>query len=847
MADMSDNKASPEHGPLMMRLARMRFLTRLTMVFERLWPLMLPLVLVAGLFLSLSWFGVFRVVPGWTRVMILLILGLCLVVSFWPFRRLKRPSEPEIDRRIELSNKLQHAPAATQRDQLAAGGEDAFAQALWKEHQARMARQLSQMKSDLPRTRVPDRDPWGLRAVVALLFVTALAFSLSPLSGSISDIFGGETGAEAASARVDAWVTPPGYTGKAPVFLTAEANLQENRFSVPQNSQLQVRISGGGEGTQLLMRADEGDDQLVAPDATDEGISARQYSLLLTENGEVELSGGGVGDLSWHFEIVPDAPPSISFTQEPRRAAIGALELIYAITDDYGAVSAQGIMELEAFDPKAQALYEAPEISLGLPRRNAKDGAAKSSIDLTEHPWAGKRVRLVLEARDAADQAGRSEAKSFALPQRPFSNPVSRALIEQRQMLALDARERDRVARLMDAVLLWPEETFDEPRHFLLISAARSKLGIARNDDALRQVVDDLWEIALIIEDGDLTAAEKRLRQAQEALRQALEDGASNEEIEQLMSELREAMREFLREFAERNQQQNNQFSQNQNSQMMTQNDLERMLDQMEDLAKNGARDQAQDLLSQLQDMMNNLQAGRPQQGQNGQQQSQMRQQMDQLGDLMRRQQELMNETFRLDQQQQGNRQGQMNQPGQPGGEGQEQGENGQGMSPEELAEALRELQQGQGQLQQELQGLMDDLEGMGIQPGEGFGEAGEAMGEAEGALGEGEGERAVGEQGRALEAMRRGAQDMMNQMQQAMQGQQGQGQQGRAQGQNGQDPLGRPRASTGPDFGDSVEVPDEIDRQRAREILDAIRKRLGDALSPELEKQYLERLLELQ
>ena len=188
-----------------------------------------------------------------------------------------------------------------------------------------------------------------------------------------------------------------------------------------------------------------------------------------------------------------------------------------------------------------------------------------------------------------------------------------------------------------------------------------------------------------------------------------------------------------------------------------------------------------------------------------------------------------------------------MNQPGQPGGEGEQQGENGQGMTAEEFADALRELQQGQGQLQQELQGLMEGLEGMGIQPGEGFGEAGEAMGEAEGALGEGEGERAVGEQGRALEAMRRGAQDMMNQMQQAMQGQQGQGQQGRAQGQNGQDPLGRPRASTGPDFGDSVEVPDEIDRQRAREILDAIRKRLGDALSPELEKQYLERLLELQ
>ncbi|MFC6490009.1 DUF4175 family protein, partial [Nitratireductor sp. GCM10026969] len=65
--------------------------------------------------------------------------------------------------------------------------------------------------------------------------------------------------------------------------------------------------------------------------------------------------------------------------------------------------------------------------------------------------------------------------------------------------------------------------------------------------------------------------------------------------------------------------------------------------------------------------------------------------------------------------------------------------------------------------------------------------------------------------------------------------------------GRTGRDPLGRPRATTGPDFGDSVDVPDEIDTQRAREILEAIRRRLGDALSPELEREYLERLLDMQ
>jgi uncharacterized protein (TIGR02302 family) len=167
-------------------------------------------------------------------------------------------------------------------------------------------------------------------------------------------------------------------------------------------------------------------------------------------------------------------------------------------------------------------------------------------------------------------------------------------------------------------------------------------------------------------------------------------------------------------------------------------------------------------------------------------------------------------------------------------------------MSPEELAEALRQMQQGQGQLRGDLGEIMKGLEGLGIQPGDGFGEAGQAMDGATDALGDAQGEQAVGEQGRALEALRKGAQDMMQQMQQAMQGQEGGSEEGGRQQSSDRDPLGRPRATTGPDFGDTVKVPDEIDVQRAREILESIRRRLGNALSPEIERDYLERLLQM-
>lgn len=847
MAERPSDTQIPPTG-LIPRLARTRAATRAAIVVERLWPLALPLAVVVALFLSVSWFGLFRLMPDWLRLSTAALFAVALLASLAPLRFFRKPLPAEIDRRIERANALEHAPVTTQTDRLASAGRDGFADALWREHQRRMAGRLGTLASDLPRTRVPERDPWGLRAAAALLVVVAFAFSGSPLGGRVTDVLQTAASRSVVPPRIDAWVTPPAYTGRAPIFLTSDSNRERGLFTVPAGSEFAVRVTGGsGEETLALMDA-EGTSTVEAAGSGDSSAS-RQFSGKLARDGMLSLMQGEQEVQNWAFQVTPDNPPVIRFTDDPKRAVNGTLELNYEVEDDYGAVSGAADFARGEADAGARPLYEAPEMPLTLPRRGGI--AAKTSRDLSEHPWAGGEVDLTLRATDAAGQEGASETRRIVLPQRPFSNPLARAVVEQRRLLALDANAKAHVLRLMDAITLRPEDTIENLSHYLGIMTARTRLKIASSDDQLREVVDYLWEIALAIEDGDLSAAERRLRQAQEALRDALENGASDEEIERLMAELREAMNDFLREFAERAMQNQNMAQQMpQNGEEIRQSDLQRMLDQIEELAKSGAREQAQELLQQLQDMMNNLQTAQRQQGQQGQsgQQSQMRQQMDQLGELMRRQQELMNETFQMDQMQRGQQQrGQdrSQQRGEGGQEGQ-QGQGGQPMSPQELAEALRQLQEGQGQLGRDLESLMQGLRGMGIEPGEGFGEAGEAMGDAEQALGQGEGERATGEQGRALEALRRGAQDMMQQMQQAMQGEEGEAGEGGRRPSSDRDPLGRPRATTGPDFGDSVQVPDEIDTQRARQILEAIRKRLGNALSPEIEREYLERLLQM-
>ena len=94
---------------------------------------------------------------------------------------------------------------------------------------------------------------------------------------------------------------------------------------------------------------------------------------------------------------------------------------------------------------------------------------------------------------------------------------------------------------------------------------------------------------------------------------------------------------------------------------------------------------------------------------------------------------------------------------------------------------------------------------------------------------------------------MRKGAQGMAQSMQQQM----GQGPGPRpsrphraARANQDTDPLGRPLR--GRDYGDdtTVKVPGEIDVQRARRILEELRKRFGESFRPQLELDYIERLL---
>ena len=596
-----------------------------------------------------------------------------------------------------------------------------------------------------------------------------------------------------------------------------------------------------------------------------------EHRFKITGTGKATLRGAGE-DLVWPFNAIPDKPPTISLTKDPEQQSRGAMLLSYRLEDDYGVTQAEATFTLKSDTQKdgAQAdgtspagakphpLFGPPDFALILPQARTKNAIGQTIKDLTDHPWAGAEVTMTLVAHDEGGNVGKSEPFSFRLPERVFSKPLARALIEQRRNLALDANARPLVITALDALSLAPEKYTPEAGVYLGLRSIFWSLVRAKSDDDLRDVVARLWQMAVGLEDGDISDAQDALRNAEKALQQALDRGASDAEIKQLMDQLRAAMDRFLQAMTE--QMKNSQQLArplDPNAKVLSQRDLQSMLNKLEELSRSGAKDAAQALLQQLQQMMENLQMASPDTNSD---ESDAMSALDELGDMIRQQQDLRDRTFKQGQDQrnpqnnqQGSQRGQQGKPGQPQQPGNSLGELRQSQQAlrdrlNKLLDELKDLGFGQGKDGQDGQGQgQSQGQGQGQDQLDQFGRAGDAMDDAQGQLGQGNSDSAVDSQGRALDALRKGAQGLAQSMQQQMGQGPGQGRSGRlgqARANQDTDPLGRPLR--GRDYGDdsTVKVPGEIDVQRARRIIEELRKRFGDLGRPQEELDYIERLL---
>jgi len=807
---MSDSERVLSPGPA--RLAGRLRLAGAALLWERLWPNLWPALGIAGAFLALALFDLPARLPGLLHVALLVAVAVALVAALIPaFRSFRLPDRAAERRRLEQASGLTHRPLTALEDRQSGGDGDAAAAALWQAHRARMAAQLRSLRVGWPVAGLLERDPFGLRAALALVLLLAAVDAGQDWSQRLARSFAPSFsfGTPSAPPSLDIWVTPPDYTGLPPLFLPAKAPAQP--IAVPVGSAVLAQVHGGDDPPKL-----EIDGKASAFGRVDQHNFKGAATLAAGHTLAVVQDGSTLGN--WPISIIPDLPPKIDFAKPPQHTDHAVLRLEYLANDDYGVEGARAIITRPG-DKSPPIVLDLP-----LPGEHLKSAHDASYHDLTAHPWAGLPVDIHLEAKDALGQTGESDTLRITLPERIFHNPVARAIIEERRQLTLDPSQRDVVSETLSDLSLQPSLYHDDKVVFLALRTAQARLALDQDPKAVPAVQRLLWETAVRIEDGRSWLVQRDMRDAMKALQDALARNAPDAEIQQLMQQLQQAIDRYLQALAQ-NAQQNPQQAQQpvDPSRLLSQQDLQNMLDRARQLAQTGSRDAARDLLAQLQQMLENLRTARP--GQMGGAQGQAMRQMDRM---MQHQRQLLDKSFR---QSQRGRMGQMGQNGepQPGDMAREQD-----ALRRELGEMMRQLGQQQGDLPQSL------------------GRAERAMRGATDALQQGEPGQAVGPQGEALDQLQQAARSLAEQMM----GQSGQGREGNETGQgmrqSNRDPFGRlnPQddANGGIDDGGRLRLGGPYGNyaiDKAKGILDELRRRAGERSRPEIERDYIDRLLQ--
>jgi uncharacterized protein (TIGR02302 family) len=743
---------------------------------ERILPLLWPAFGFIGFYLSLALTGIFAFIPWPLQALLLAATITAAALSLYEgFENFTWPREIDAARRLERDNGLQHRPVSERGDRMV--GSDPFAEELWRLHQARGL--PSRLRLGPPRTNLAERDPQGLRWYLLIAIAAGLVLARSDTGSRLISAF--DSGA-AAAASLDAWIDPPPYTG-LPLF---SLHAGDGSIRVPQGSILNLRVHGAPRRPGL-----EAGSNAAPRFAGEEGEYSSNVVLSSTARIRVQVGGHAIG--KWRIEAMADTVPVITLTATPSATEHKATKFAFKGSDDYGIAHVRAVLV-----PKGR--HGKPLVTeLPLPESSARKVDQTSYVDLTSHPYAGLMVEGHLEARDAIGQKGVSAPVTFRLPARIFTDPLARALVEQRQNLATsDAAGRKIVLLTLDALTIAPEH-FYEGKGDILKDVRNAFTGVknAKTDKDIAKVEDLLWQTALKLERGGLLSAAEELRKLQAMLMAALASGAPQEVIDELLKRYNEAMQRYMQALAN-NPTPESMAQLPQDTKTLGENDLATLLKTIQQLTQAGDRQMAAQLLAMLQSMLENLHTTQGSgQGAQTPQNKKLNEAMQKLGGLMGKQRNLLDKTFRQ-------RQGQSD-PKDGGAQG---------------------LQKQQSDLEKELQ---DSLKGMDGKSAQKLREAGKAMGEAQDALGRKDLANAGSAQNQALNALREGAQQLADDAQKG----------GREGGP--EDPLGR---TTSPLGNTGIKIPGATDLARARAILEELRRRAAQMNRPQAERDYLDRLL---
>lgn len=835
-------------------------------------------VLFVLLFTTLATFGLWQRIGDPWRLIGLSIAAYCVVKSALSARRQHLPTQSQARRRVELDSGLSHRPLDTLVDTPAlndSNDETPFNAApfneAWQNHLAHAQVQIQRAGTSSLRPTLAPMDKYFLRITTPILlmlaFMVGAGDNYERLRASLTP--GWIYGMSAKTAHYEAWIDPPQYTGRPPSYFKGQLSMD-----APEGSEFVARISGVKTAPRLILREGNRTRRITAKRLGPQSFEARA----IINKGTVASYRIGKSEKIWALNVAKDLHPIVRFDEAPDAGKRDRLIFTYSLEDDYGVETLLLSLALES-DPDTTE-----QINITLPGSSVRSATKEpGGIDLTKHKWAGKKVQGRLLAIDGKRQIGSTALYDFVVPDKIFVEPLAKAVAEQRQLMlagtgdyasypkpqktkpedkplfAVDRpdmtinrapKDVQRTALLIEAITDKPIGIFEDPSIYMGLRNIYRRLQTARAADELGGIPEDLWAIAMRAEFGRLGNALEDMQRASRALNNAMARRAPQREVNALFDRYNEAVdryMEFLMLEAAKNAQEQTADGEGGGGEAdFNTDEIQELLDAIEEANRMGDTVAARKALAKLAQLLENMKiqlaqgGGGSGSGVGGSMSEELKEALEDLNDILGEQRRLRDET-----------QDAGRAEADKWNEQQEADNNQGGDQPPSNA-----LADQQGQIADMLDKLADAASGQGGAGQDGEGEKGgigsgdikqaledakDAMGRSEQALEDGEFYSAGRAQSDAIDALRKAGEGLLEQEAERLKAELGE--EGSQNGLGKADPFGR---ENGESMGEGdTNIPEKSDQQRARELLEELRRRSGERERGETEREYLERLLE--
>jgi hypothetical protein len=490
-------------------LRRLRRRAALNLWAERLARAAMPSFFVVLAYLTLAIFGLGS---AWG---FLGSLALAAGLFAWRVRLVARPGAAEIDRRIEAASGLLHRPLAALADSPATANEAGAM--LWALHQARMRAALAGAQAGVPAPVAAGLDPFSLRALLLFLLATGLITAGAQLPDRLAAAFVWP-GWPIAPPVINAWITPPGYSGQPPLTLQpgdAPRVLAGSTISVIlDGAAVPVRVSG------------------VTLPAQNLGPGDARVDAALTQSGDIVVGRWWHVLARWHVTVTKPVAPVV--TLQPVIAAGTQLDLAWSVQDSYG-LSALTLALSPVGDP--DALPEGADLP-------ASVGPGQAALDVAASPYGGLTLHASLRAANLAGLTGSAPPQSVTLPPPAWRDPTALAAAGLRTRLALRPEGAAAVGAALRHLAAVPPSAISYAADIQLAALGES---LALHGTTPVDAVARLYELIRQIEAGPDFLPQKAFAAAARALLAALAHGPPDDAaLSSLLARLDDALAKHL-------------------------------------------------------------------------------------------------------------------------------------------------------------------------------------------------------------------------------------------------------------------------------------------------------------